>query len=1243
MSTGGGSPLRDTETVLAGGGEMGALMRATDWSKTPLGPVSRWPQSLRTTVSTCLSSRFPILVWWGPEMVKLYNDAYRFILGGKHPVALGAKGRDVWPEIWNIIGPMLEGVLQRGEATWSEDILLPLERKGFLEECYFTFSYSPIRDESGGVGGIFTAVTETTERVLGDRRLRTLRELASATLETRTSDAVCAAAVATLSRNPDDLPFFALYLRDGERTRCTGVTGLARSNPGDDAWHVDAAARTGRPIALEDLEELAKSGATIHKAITLPVMRPGEQRAAAVLVAGLSPLLALDEAYAGFLDLVAGQIAAALSAARAHEAERKRAEALAELDRAKTAFFSNVSHEFRTPLTLILGPVEDALRSPSGSLSGEPLRALYRNSLRLLNLVNALLDFSRIEEGGAIAVYQPTDAQRLTAELAGAFRSAVERASLRFEIDCPDLPEPLWIDHDLWEKLVLNLLSNALKFTFEGSIRLGLRWVGRGAELTVADTGTGIAEEELPRIFERFHRVAGVRARTHEGSGIGLALVQEIARLHGGTVRVESRPGQGATFRVFVPRGNEHLPREQVRAGELGASSATGAAPFLEEALRWLPADGEGAGTEREAVQASGERVLVADDNPDMREYVARLLSQRWQVRAVADGAAALALARSERPDLLLADAMMPGLDGFELLRALRADAATRDIPVIMLSARAGEEARIEGIEAGADDYLVKPFSARELIARVSAHLTIGRLRAEAGRERERLAELFQQVPVGVAVLEGPEHRHTVANPSYCAMLGRGEVVGRTLRELFPDSGDSQLFEVMERVYRTGEPVRSAEMHARIQREGGSGLEDAWFSFVTHPLRGAGGNVTGVMLVAADVTEQVRARRRVEDLRAAAESANAAKDDFLAMLGHELRNPLAPIATALHLMKLRSRGALEKERAVIERQTAHLTRLVDDLLDVSRITRGKVELRRRRLEASEAVARAIEMVSPLLEERQHRLTIAVPSRGLAVDADPARLSQVVANLLTNAAKYTDPGGSIEVSAGRSEGGVRMSVRDNGVGIDPAMVQSIFNEFVQERQALDRSRGGLGLGLAIVRSLVLAHGGRVFAESAGRGQGAAFHVWLPGAEEASAGVGQATAAPATPSRDGRRVLVVDDNADAAGTLADVLATMGHRTMVAADGPSALQAAAAFDPEIALLDVGLPVMDGYELARRLRAGRPELQAVALTGYGQEQDRRRAREAGFAAHLVKPISIEMLVSVIASLPRSAPGAKP
>ncbi len=1240
-------PRAARDTTLAGGGEMGALMRSTDWSRTPLGPLSAWPQSLRTIVSTCLNSRFPILIWWGRDLVKLYNDAYRDIVGSKHPRALGAPGREVWPEIWNIIGPMLEGVLDRGEATWSEDILLPLERKGYPEECYFTFSYSPIRDESGGIGGVFTAVTETTHRVIGDRRLRTLRELASATLESRSAEAVCAAAMAMLGKNPHDLPFFALYLLDSGSPRCVGVTGLDDdAQRYDGLWRVEEAVRTRRPISLEDLTMRAANGRTVRRAMTLPVMRPGEQQIAAVLVAGLSPLLPLDETYAGFLDLVGGQIATSIAAARAHETERRRAEALADLDRAKTAFFSNVSHEFRTPLTLLLGPVEDALRSSSRALAGDALDAVYRNALRLLKLVNTLLDFSRIEAGRARAIYQPTDVARLTGQLASAFRSAVERAGLRFEVDCPPLPEPLWVDHDLWEKVVLNLLSNALKFTLEGGIEVRLRWTGEGAELTVRDTGSGIEEAELERVFERFHRVLGARARTHEGSGIGLALVHEIVRLHGGTIKAESRHGEGATFRVVIPRGFSHLPREHVRAEQPGIAAATGATPFVEEALRWLPSSEDAVPALSSALDdaipqpASSEaRVLVVDDNADMRDYLARLLGMRFDVRAAADGVAALEEIARERPDLILTDVMMPRMDGLELLRAVRGSEATRHIPVVMLSARAGDEARVEGLEAGADDYLLKPFSSRELFARISTQLTVARLRGAAERERERLREILRQAPVAVAVLDGPEHRYSLANPPFCTMVGRDDLIGRTIREAFPEIGEHEVIARMDAVYRSGEPVRSVETHAQIRRRPSGPPEDAWFNFNTHPMRGLDGQITGVIVVVVDATEQVRARRRIEDLRAAAETANAAKDDFLAMLGHELRNPLAPIVTALHLMRLRAGDALEKERAIIERQVGHLSRLVEDLLDVSRITRGKIELRKGRVELSEVVARAIEMASPLLEEKQHRLTLSVASRGLAVDVDAGRIAQVIANLLTNAAKYTDAGGSIEVAATRAAGEIELSVRDTGVGISAEMMDTVFEVFVQERQALDRSRGGLGLGLAIVRSLVAAHGGRVSAESPGRGRGSTFRVWLPAADAAVPDTAAVPRGPEPRRAPGSRVLVVDDNADLAGTLADVLAVMGHRAVVAADGPSAMKAAAEFDPEIALLDLGLPAMDGYELARRLRAERPGLHAVALTGYGQEEDRQRAREAGFEAHLVKPVSIETLVSVIASLRGDAP----
>lgn len=474
-----------------------------------------------------------------------------------------------------------------------------------------------------------------------------------------------------------------------------------------------------------------------------------------IAIAGASARRPGDEPYRLFYAMVRDCVATAVAKARTYDEERKRAEALTELDRAKTDFFSNVSHEFRTPLTLLLGPLEDELRGDGAA--NERLQMAHRNGLRLLKLVNTLLDFSRIETGRIQAHFEATDLPARTGELASVFRSAIESGGVRLVVECDPLPEPVFVDREMWEKIVLNLLSNAFKFTFEGEIRVGLQRIGDGVVLTVRDTGVGISDGELPKIFDRFHRVRGARARTHEGTGIGLALVRELVQLHGGTVTAGSVEGSGSVMTVTLPTGCSHLPADRIGPSPALDSTAFGAAPFIEEALRWLPSEiltpalnappiaPPGTGAERH--DGDRPRVVWADDNADMREYVARLLAPHYEIHAVASGSEAITAVRQHDADLVLSDVMMPGMDGFALLRALRQDSASAEVPVILLSARAGEESRVEGMDAGADDYLIKPFSARELVARIDAHVRLSRLRRQT---RETLRQAHDELDLKV-------------------------------------------------------------------------------------------------------------------------------------------------------------------------------------------------------------------------------------------------------------------------------------------------------------------------------------------------------------------------------------------------------------------------------------------------------------------------------------------------------------
>ncbi len=752
---------------LAGGGELGDLIRKHDWANNPLGPPAAWPQSLKTAVRIMLTSRQPIWIGWGPELIYLYNDAYKSIIGGRHPGALGMPTKEVWKEIWTDIGPLLDTAMGGVEGIYVEELLLLMERNGYPEETYYTFSYSPIPDDDGTPGGIICANTADTDRVIGERQVAVLRELAARTIDARSWEEACRQSLAALSGNPRDVTFALLYVVQPGGTEAVLAAHRGLPEGGHPAIVERLRFGNGSPWPIDDMSadqpprlvDLAKIfGATVPgrvwerptvTAAVAAVPPTRETGRSGFLIVGLNPFRLFDQSYAEFLQLAASQIGAAIASADAYQEERRRVEAMAELDRAKTTFFSNVSHEFRTPLTLMLGPLEEVL---NGEVSIEEARRhvalAHRNGNRLLRLVNSLLDFSRIEAGRVQASYRPTDLAQFSTGIASSFRSTIERAGLRLALDCVPLPQPVYVDREMWEKVLLNLLSNAFKFTFAGEISVAVRSSPdrRSAIVEVSDTGIGIPDDELPRLFERFHRVQGAQSRSFEGSGIGLALVQELVRLHGGEIGVESREGEGTRFTVTLPFGRSHLPGAQVVDDADLSADVARAQEYVDEALAWLPnaePAGEAGGLSSTVAGGvlpvsrggAGKRVVLADDNADMRSYVGRLLvAEGYEVDAVADGKAALASARRQAPDLILSDVMMPGLDGFGLLRAIRSDTATAGVPIILLSARAGEEAKVEGLDAGADDYLVKPFAARELLARVNANIQMAALRREANR-----------------------------------------------------------------------------------------------------------------------------------------------------------------------------------------------------------------------------------------------------------------------------------------------------------------------------------------------------------------------------------------------------------------------------------------------------------------------------------------------------------------------------
>ena len=1381
---------------------MGDRIRGFDWSKSPLGALEAWPSTLLSTLNICLSARFPMAIYWGGEGHLLYNDAWQPILGNKHPWAMGRPAREVWPEIWPNINPLFEAVRATGQATWRPDELLPMERFGYREECYFDYSFNPIIGQSRTNEGILNIVQETTFRVLNERRTRLLSELAARSATSKTVQQACEFAIGAIATDPKDVPFAMLCVLEATGGfRTIASTGLTVNPPAKFAAELPPFAALkpdGKPVVVEDfVRQFELSPAPVWpepvtQAVLLPVISTAQKNVTAVLIAGVSPRRQLDADYLRFFELIASHVVSTLANAKTLEDERQRAETLAELDRAKTTFFGNVSHELRTPLTLILGPLEEKLREPGGS--DERLQLAHRNSVRLLKLVNTLLDFSRIEAGRAEASFEPVDLAAFTAELAGVFRSAFERAGLHFQVDCPPLPEPVFVDREMWEKIVFNLLSNAFKFTLQGEIEVRLR-VSENAPaggsdglpaapsipcacLSVRDTGTGIPAAELPRIFERFHRVRNPLARSHEGTGIGLALVQELARQHGGCVEVASTEGSGTTFSVWIPLGSSHLPPDRIGAGRNLISTNSGSLPFVEESLRWLPHDTAAPAETpsppthdltKAALAGHGSngtktRILLADDNSDMRDYIHRLLTARgYEVVSVDNGEAALTAILAHPPALVLSDVMMPRLDGFGLLRELRANPATAAIPIILISARAGEEARVEGVEAGADDYLTKPFGVRELLARISTHLDLARLRREAA---EKITTTLESITDGLHVIDS-DRRLTYLNAAARRMITENGLdprgmLGRDFFEVFPATLNMDVGRALQRSLLDRVPTEAEDFYAPWQRwfsvrhyplaEGGvstffqdvterrraeailrenealfSALVDLApmgvyvvdsefrlqqinaralpafekvqravgrdFAEVMEVLWGAelaaeiikifrhtlatgeryvsprfsefrqdlGEERTyewetrrmtlpdgrhGVVCYFNDITENTRIEQSLREAKAAAEAANRSKDLFLAALSHELRTPLTPVLmTATNLQEdERLPADVREQLRMMERNIELEARLIDDLLDISAIAVGKLRLQNKFCDTHSLIQLAMEMVRDTALTREIRIGCELNASCSGIMTDPARFQQIVWNLLRNAVKFTPRAGNITVRTGDFTGPdgqawLRIEVSDSGIGIEPGLLEKIFQPFEQGALAGEHRFGGLGLGLAIARAIVELHAGKISARSAGRGKGATFIVEFPGARPFAGISPRKTVASKTETSHSqkpsapRNILLVEDHPSTLQVLTLLLGRSGYIVAPATTVTEALALAANQPFDLVVSDLGLPDGTGVQLMEKLRS-RHGLRGIALTGYGMEEDIARAREAGFVAHLVKPVQISELRRVLAAL---------
>ncbi|MBC5992261.1 ATP-binding protein [Pontibacter cellulosilyticus] len=857
------APQPTSDTGFLGSSQMHQQIRDFAWEESLLGPISSWPQSLRTAVHIMLGSDYPMAIWWGRDMIMLNNDAYMHFMGNRQQASLGKPAKLMWADIWEVVGPMFNKVLDTGEAWFADKLLLYNERKGFKEEAYFTFSCSPIIQEDGSVGGIFCTSSEETRQVLSERRLETLRQIGAVSVKSGSIADVSSELCSILGASKRDTPFALLYNCVNNSLALSNYTQVSFAKElklipalaSGAAWPLQQYAKMVAPVLLEDLSALLPHlvlpdhQMLPQRALALPIVGSGREQLSGWLIIGISPLLEYDEQYVNFLNLLHTHVNALCSNVRVVEQEKERNRKLLELNDAKTAFFSNISHEFRTPITLMLGPVESLLEQEAfrSEQEKQQLEMIRRNGLRLLKQVNYLLNFSSIESGKAKAGFCAVDLASFTKELGSTFTSVMERAGLKYSINCDAVTEPFYVDPEMWEKIIYNLLSNAFKFTLEGEVTLRLIDHSEEVELQVQDTGVGIAPDELPQIFNRFHKIQNNCGRSYEGSGIGLSMVAELVKMHHGSITVDSAPGKGSSFSVVLKKGKEHLPFESIISSDARTyqvSGKEGANPYLIEAGSWLATNDDTTGysdqtNNTEAGQLKST-VLLTDDNQDMLAYIKRVLEPSYRVLTSSNGQEALAHLRSEAVDVVLSDSMMPVMDGIALLQEIRKQPKLSALPVILLSAQAGEEEKLRGLGLGADDYMTKPFSARELLVRIKSQLQIAELRKNALQREHRLLLESQELKAELTdilanmsdafIVLDKDLRYTYINDNAGKFTNRTEVdfIGNVIWDVFPELEGTIFYDKVLEAKQTGQEVQFDMEYPTL---------NAWFDVKVYPYK----------------------------------------------------------------------------------------------------------------------------------------------------------------------------------------------------------------------------------------------------------------------------------------------------------------------------------------------------------------------------------------------------------------------